>query len=178
MLQPSILEKPALAVIGMEASFLHALSPEGNNLEVIGELWTRFTQQVHRVPNRIGREMYGIIYERPKAKKSHSDELQYIAAVAVTSASDIAEGMVSFEVPAGTFAVFVHRGPIHQIGATMHAIYRDWLPQSGYRHAGTADVEVYDHRFCVAGEESEMEYWIPITDRQTNQATSTFPPKS
>jgi AraC family transcriptional regulator len=64
--------------------------------------------------------------------------------------------------PGGLFAVFVHRGPIHRIAETVGAIYREWLPGSGYEHAGVADVEVYDERFSCDSEDSEMEYWISI----------------
>ena len=58
--------------------------------------------------------------------------------------------------------MFTHRGPITEIGATVGYAYREWLPKSGYEHAGTCDVELYDERFCADGPDSEMEYWIPV----------------
>jgi predicted transcriptional regulator YdeE len=61
--------------------------------------------------------------------------------------------------------VFVHRGPIQNIPATMYDVYRVWLPASPYEHSGIADVEVYDHRFCPDGDESEMDYWISIAPK-------------
>jgi predicted transcriptional regulator YdeE len=44
----------------------------------------------------------------------------------------------------------------------MHEIYRVWLPQSAYRHAQIADVELYDRRFRMDRDDSEMEYWISV----------------
>ena len=33
--------------------------------------------------------------------------------------------------PAGRYAVAVHKGSQDNIGDTVYALYRDWLPQSG-----------------------------------------------
>lgn len=162
MQQPSIVEKPQLKVVGLEASFIHGLSPETTNFKVIPPLWETFCGRSNEVKNRIGQEMFGIIYGRPEAQRSHPDELQYIAAVAVSSIENVPEGMSSRTIPAGTFAVFIHRGPIQRIADTCREIYRVWLPQSGYEHSDIADIEVYDHRFCPDGEDSEMEYWISV----------------
>lgn len=167
MIEPRIVEKPALHVVGLEAPFIHALSPVANNLKVIGGLWDRFLHESRKVRNRVGSEMYGIVYGRPAAERKHRDELQYVASVAVRSIGEIPDGMVARTTPAGTFAVFVHRGPIANIAKTAQEIYRVWLPQSEYKHAGTADVEMYDHRFCIDSEDSEMEWWIPVTPRST-----------
>jgi AraC family transcriptional regulator len=165
MLAPQILDKPALTVIGLQTPFIHALSPDTNNFKVIGPLWDRFIQRAKEVPNRVGDEMYGIIYGQPEKQRSHPHELQYIAAVAVNSTTVIPAGMVSYTVPPGRFAVFVHRGPIAKIAETCREIYRVWLPRSAWDHALTADVELYDRRFCADGDQSEMEYWIPLTPK-------------
>lgn len=162
MQSPQIVEKPPLTVIGLRASFIHALSPDTNNLQVIGPLWERFLHRQSEVPNRIGRATFGIIYARPEAERRHVHELAYIAAAAVSSDGEVPPGMVAYVVPAGRFAVFVHRGPIAKIAETCREIYRQWLPQSDWEHAGMADVELYDERFDCASDRSEMEYWIPL----------------
>jgi AraC family transcriptional regulator len=165
--EPQIIDKPALTVVGMRRAFLHALSPECNTQQVLGQLWCEFPERAGSVPHRSGETMYGIIYGLPEEQRSHPHELQYIAAVPVTQAAGIPEGMVAWTVPAGKFAVFLHRGPIQKIRATVYEIYRVWLPASPYVHAEIADVEVYDERFCVEGQESVMEYWISIAPRAT-----------
>ncbi|MEK6260003.1 MAG: GyrI-like domain-containing protein [Planctomycetota bacterium] len=165
-MQPTcIVEKPELKVIGYEASFIHALSPEATNIQVIGPLWDKLTRQSAHIPNKIGDAMFGIIYGRPETERTHPHELQYIAAVPVSSTAEVPEGMVSWTVPAGTFAVFTHRGPIRNIAGTVSEIYRVWLPQSDYQLTEIADVELYDHRFCPDGADSEMEYWISVTPK-------------
>ena len=165
MQQRQILEKPEITLVGVESSFLHALSPETNNFQVIPPLWEQLDQRAREVEGRIGKAMYGIIYSRPEAERSHPHELQYIAAVQVHAQSAVPEGMVARTIPRGTFAVFFHRGPIQKIGETCYEIYRVWLPQSAWKHAEIADVELYDERFDCGGGESEMEYWISVVPR-------------
>jgi AraC family transcriptional regulator len=167
MLQPQIVEKPELCVIGLEAAFISALSPQASNAEVIGPLWQKFFERAQGVPHRIGQEMYGVIYSRPDSQRAHPHELQYIAGVAVSNAVEPPAGMVARSVPAGTFAVFTHRGPIKGIVHTLHEVYRVWLMQSAYEHAGIADVELYDRRFRPGSEDSEMEYWISVRPRDS-----------
>ncbi len=162
MLKPGIVEKPELKIIGLESPFIHALSPQSNNFKVIPPLWEQFAPLADEVPNRTGSQMYGIIYGRPEAQRKHPEELQYIGAVSVNSSDNGPPGRIFRTSPAGTFAVFLHRGPIHKIADTCREIYRVRLPQSAYVHSEIADVEVYDDRFNPESDESEMEYWISV----------------
>lgn len=164
MIQAEIVEKPSLLVVGREAAFIHALSPDANNLEVIGKLWNKFVHQAREIPHRVGSEMYGIIYALPPSQRSHPDQLQYIAAVAVSGADDLASDLTSRDIPAATYAVATHRGPVAGIGETVGQLYR-WLSESPYQHSGIVDVELYDHRFNPTAEDSVMEYWVSVQPR-------------
>ena len=146
----------------METPFISGLSPDANNFKVIGPLWQRFMAVASRIPNRVGHDMFGVMYWRPEAQRGHPHELQYIARAPVSSTSNVPDGMIAYTVPECTFAVFTHRGRIEKLGETLEQAYRDWLPNSNYRHAGIADVELYDDRFCHGGPDSEMEYWISV----------------
>jgi AraC family transcriptional regulator len=165
MLEPQILEKPAMTIVGLETSFIHALSPETNNFKVIPPLWDAFAKRMGELSGRIGHASYGIIYSRLESERSHPHELQYLAGMEVRPSATVPQGMVSRTIPAGTFAVFLHRGPIQKIGETCHEIYRLWLPRSQWKHAEIADIELYDERFDCEGVASEMEYWISILPR-------------
>ena len=165
LLQPRIVEQPSFTVIGIEASFIHALSPDATNFQVIPQLWSRLNQAAHQVSHRIGTTMYGVIDARPESERKHPHELQYLAAIPVSMVGEIPTGMVARTISAGLFAVFTHRGPIQSIGDTVHQIYRVWLPQSDYVHSEIADVEVYGERFCGDRPDSEMEYWISVAPK-------------
>src|SRR4030095_3164856 len=95
MLEPRIVERPALTFVGLEASFLHGLSKESTAAQFIGPLWGQFGSPAKEVPNRVGPEMYGVIYGRPEEERKHSDELQYIAGVQVSAVGMLPPGMVS-----------------------------------------------------------------------------------
>lgn len=169
MQPPQIVEKPELVVIGCEASFIHALSPDATNFEVIGPLWDKFINRMDQAPNRVGHATYGVIYGKPADERSHRDELQYIAGAPVSSTIDVPQGMVAHSIDPTTFAVVIHRGPISGIGETVCELYREWLPQSAFEHAMIADVERYDERFNCDGRDSEMEYWISVKAKATTK---------
>jgi AraC family transcriptional regulator len=162
MLQPQIVTKSAFNVVGCRRAFISGLSPDANNFIVIPKLWEEFIERMNEITAQAGEESYGIVHARPEAERKHPHEMMYIAGVRVAPGNDAPPGMVLYEVPAGLYAVFTHRGPIANLGKTLAGIYREWLPASGYRHGGTCDVELYDRRFNPTAESSEMETWIPI----------------
>lgn len=64
----------------------------------------------------------------------------------------------------GTYAVFLHKGPYDQLGESFAAIYRQWVPNSGYQLAE-------QHPFCECVDienkekppsEIEVKIYIPI----------------
>lgn len=149
MLNPQIRQLPALKVIGLQIRFNRAGSPQ------IAQLWTRFLQRSSEL-GRAGRHV-GVVLADPQA-----GEMRYLAGVVQWEDTLQPEDMITAEVPAGKYAVFIHRGPVQRLGETMTAIFRDWLPRSGYRHGGGPEVELYDDRFRPDSDDSEMEICVPI----------------
>ncbi len=162
MIEPQIVPMESFYVVGMEARFIGALSPEANNFDVIPPLWDRFINRMGQVEGRSDEATYGLVITRPERERSHPDELLYVAGVAVHGVASLPEGMVCHKVPASTFAVFTHRGPISKLTETVRMAVDVWLPSSGYRWNGL-EVERYDHRFSFESpQESEMETWMGI----------------
>ncbi|MCL7452058.1 MAG: GyrI-like domain-containing protein [Anaerolineae bacterium] len=85
---------------------------------------------------------------------------EYVAGLAVERAGDVPEGMVSWEIPAQTYAVFTCTLPT--IRETMHRIYEEWLPASGYERPEGPEFELYGPAFDPRDPGSEMEVWIPV----------------
>lgn len=163
MIEPQIVDSPALTFIGYDAVFRHALSEETNNFEIIPPLWHRFGGKGDAIPNRIEPDCtWGVIVEDPPTQRSHSDELRYLAGAKVSSETEVPEGMVVRQLPASKYARFTLNGPINRIGKHCEVMYRQWLPASVWEHAGVADLERYDERFCAESEDSVIEYWISI----------------
>ena len=162
MIEPKIVAREAFAVVGMEAPFISSMSPDANNLQVIPPLWDRFVDRIEEIRNRKDESSYGLVFTRPEQERSHPDELLYVAGSRVSDVASLPEGMVSHEVPASTFAVITHRGPIANLPETIRCVMEEWLPRSGYRW-NLLEVERYDHRFSIdSPEESEMETWLGI----------------
>lgn len=82
--------------------------------------------------------------------------------IAVATKKPALEGMETYEVPAGTWAVFPCVGPMPDAMQTLQQrIISEWLPASGYEYAVAPDIEVY-----FPGDQSSPEYrsevWLPI----------------
>ncbi|MBI1313827.1 hypothetical protein GC176_21245 [bacterium] len=163
MQSPQIVEKPELQIAGCEVPFIHALSPDANNHDVIPKVWDRLMDRLPRLVHQSCEPMYGLIFQREQ--RSHEHELWYLAGCAVTADAEIPDGFTVQKIPAGTYAVFTHRGPISGIDETVRYACREWLPQSGYDLADGPDVELYDERFHGDSEDSESEYWLPVMRR-------------
>jgi AraC family transcriptional regulator len=92
----------------------------------------------------------------------------YIMGDVVTSLEQVPEGLVGFEIPTGTYAVFPVR-PKNKFGwgigisAVKGYAYREWLPDSGYEAAGGAvdDFEYHDERSVRKGN-PEIDLYIAI----------------
>jgi AraC family transcriptional regulator len=87
-------------------------------------------------------------------------EFDYIAGFEVSSAEDVAEGMVAFQVPGGKYAVFATTLP--KIGETFQNAYYTWLPEAGYKPTGGPEFELYDERWDAQDPNSEFDLYIPI----------------
>lgn len=158
--EPAIRNEEAFTVVGIGGRFISVLSPEATNDAVIPELWHSFIKKMNEVPNRSDSSTWGVCLSLPDP--STPGEYRYVAGAPVSSVDEIPEGMEAVEIPSATYAVFTHNGRIDAIAQAYRHIHGEWLPASGFRHAGGPELERYDERF-TGGEDSAMEIWIPVT---------------
>ena len=94
------------------------------------------------------------------------DELRGYLACVVTDAL-APEGMVAWDVPAATYAVFDCVGPASvAIGELTHRIMTEWLPSSGYEWASTPNVEIYSGP-RMTGDDYRSQIWLPVEKRRS-----------
>ena len=89
-------------------------------------------------------------------------EFDYVAAMEVERLEDIPEGMVGWEVPAQTYAIFPCTLP------KIREAYDDaqrWLSESPYEHTGGIEFELYDESFNPQDPTSEFYYYMPIREK-------------
>lgn len=152
IMEPRIVEKESFTLIGM-------IYFGENQKGEVGQLWGEFNPRACRIPHRLPGTAYGFCFTDDRANPN----FWYLAGVPVEQIGEIPAEMVAKTVPAQTYAVFTHRGPVSSLGDTYSEAYRNWLPTSGYELAAHFDFELYDERF--EGPEdanSETDVYIPV----------------
>jgi predicted transcriptional regulator YdeE len=72
------------------------------------------------------------------------------------------DGLIKLEIPASTWAVFEVHGPMpHAMKKAWKQIFSEWFPSSGYKLAGTPELEVYDDDDPYKPD-YYSEIWIPV----------------
>lgn len=96
-----------------------------------------------------------------------NSRFSYIIGIEVDDFKEINGECVKMTVPAARYAVF--RTPpadthtfVRNIHMTWGYIYNFWLPQTGFRHTGTHEFEIY----CEESRTFSEEIWIPIEERK------------
>lgn len=157
--QHRIERRDAFHVVGLREHF----TPP--HVEGIPKLWDRAVGRFDEIPNRAGTECYGVCVCPPETGPEAGPAprpFDYIACVRVASLERVPEGLAGTTVPAGTYAVFTHRGPIGGIVATVRKVWGEWIPAAGLRPTGAPEFELYDERFRGEEPDSQVEIWIPV----------------
>lgn len=153
-MEPKIVEMEALTLVGMSCF--------GNNANrEFSRMWELFLPRMETLPNLLqtGRS-FGV--EFYPSEYSSSGMWFYMAAHEVSELSEIPLDMVAKVIPASTYAVFTHTGPIERLPETYQHGYRSWLPASPYEPAAWFDLELYDDRFKPEVPDSEIDVCIPV----------------
>ena len=149
-MQPQLITKPAFTVVGLRIQ-TKPMTPD------IPNLWQQFGPRIDEV-NALAEPhvSYGLM--------DHFDpqrgQLDYMAGVSVTEATDLPSGMSRWQVPANTYAVF--ETPISTINDAFGYIYDTWLPTAGYQQLAAPYFERYDETFNPGDPTSKLAIYIPV----------------
>jgi AraC family transcriptional regulator len=150
--EPTTIHRPAFIAVGM----LQRGTPESIPKDV-PPMWGRLMQRADEIERKVNpREAFGVIGNRDPA----THEFDYLAGFEVADASEVPEGMVSWPVPAQTYAVFPCTLPT--LMDTFRYIYDTWLPGSPHRRADGPELELYGEEFHPAGADSRMYIYVPV----------------
>lgn len=108
-------------------------------------------------------EAFGFAYDDPKT--TSPEEFRFDLAITVPEQVKLSGDIIEKRLPAGRYAVAVHQGSRDNIGDTVYALYRDWLPQSGEELGDLPCIFSYynfDHE--VAETELVTECWLLLRD--------------
>jgi AraC family transcriptional regulator len=162
-LEPQLVDRPQLHLVGLGAKFISVLSPKANNAQVIPALWHRYINRRGEILHPDGFADYGLVECLPKSERSDELEMFYIACAPVKKVEQIPAGMISRSIPPGRWAVFTHRGSLDTLGATMRFIHQEWMPQAKVQRREGPELEYYGPKFNPRSAESELEILLPLT---------------
>jgi AraC family transcriptional regulator len=125
------------------------------------ELWQLFMPRRKEIQNTIDTDLYSMQLYDPSYFTNFSPNATFEkwAALAVSHFNTIPDGMESFILPAGRYAVFQHKG---QSTAIFETIFRIWLPNSEYLLDNRPHFELLGANYKNNDPNSEEEIWIPI----------------
>lgn len=90
-------------------------------------------------------------------------ELRSDAAISLSASDPLPQGMGELLLPAGQYAVTLHRGSYAMLGDTWQSFMGQWLPQSGYRIGPGYSLEVYrNHPGNAAERDLLTELRLPL----------------
>lgn len=166
-MKPNIIQLPALTLVGPEAHFISAMSPDANNLKIIPPLWHRLFTRKAELGQQLDAYMYGACRCLPSSQRTREDELEYLAGINVASSSPVPAGMGKWKIAAATYAQFTHRGPISKLSETINYVHGAWLPRSEFEYVNSGvELERYDDRFNPEAKDSEMDYLITVRPKK------------
>lgn len=149
-MEPRIVTRSAFTVVGMK---VHGK----NESNEIPKMWDALHPRACEIKDRIDdRVAFGVSANMDE----NTGAFDYVAGFQVSSAEELPEGMVRFDVPGGKYAVFATTLP--RLGETFTHAYRTWLPQSGYQPTGGPDFELYTEAFDPQDPNSEFDVYIPV----------------
>lgn len=128
------------------------------------KLWQEFMPRRKEIKNFIPDNLYSVEIYPPGFYDHFSPDAEFLkwAAVEVAGINSLPDGMESFTIPSGLYAVFIHRGPASLGPKTYGFIFRIWLPGSEFLLDNRPHFALMGERYKRDDPDSEEEIWIPV----------------
>jgi AraC family transcriptional regulator len=127
------------------------------------QLWRSFMPFQKEIKNRVSSDLISMQVHDSKIELQNPDvEFEKWAAAEVTDFGHVPEGMETFELQGGLYAVFLHRGPASTGEKTFRYIIEEWLPKSDYVSDIRPHFEIIGIKYKNESIDSEEEIFIPV----------------
>ena len=134
------------------------------------ELWQGFGPRRKEITNNIGPGAYSLqVYEAGSSMSSfnYNTEFEKWAVVEVEDFDSVPDGMDTYTLEGGLYAVFIHKGPVTTFHKTSAFIHTAWFPNSEYVRDERESFEYLDERYLgPMHPDSEEEVWVPIRPKE------------
>lgn len=132
---------------------------KSKNITISSTFWVKFNKDLKKEfkPQSANWVKYAFI-------ERNAENLCYRCAVPMKST--VPSGFEIKEIKAHKYLVFEHIGDMSEIYNTYFTIYKDIIPESGYKleQEDFLHFEKYDYRFKWNSVNSVIEIWVPVTE--------------
>lgn len=156
LLGPRFEQRETLNIVGL-AHHMDESSPE-----VIPQLWGKLMQNYwHEIQPEVADVAYGLCIDLDRG------QCLYLAGREVRALEKLPDALTPFVIPAQSYAVFSVTNGMSGLLPSIHAIFDDWLPNSGVKLTTAAKnrlhfFEQYDERYNAMTGEGVIELWVAI----------------
>jgi AraC family transcriptional regulator len=125
-------------------------------------LWHSFMPRLKEISDRATGNLISMrVYNEPMRPGDLSQTFEKWAAVVVNSFNNVPEGMASYSLQNGLYAMFHYKG-LNTDSKIFKTIYGTWLPSSGYILDDRPHFELLGNKYKNGNPDSEEEICIPI----------------
>jgi AraC family transcriptional regulator len=128
-------------------------------------LWQSFIPKRKEIKDEVGNDLFSMqVYDKGFDFRNFNLDAKFDkwAALEVNHLNELPQGMESYNLPGGLYAVFIHKGPASEGERTFRHIFEVWLPQSGYVIDDRPHFEILGEKYKNNDPASEEEVWIPV----------------
>ena len=143
----------------------------GNKLEMsfadnkTFQLWSSFMPRHREIQNRIGTYKFSLQNYNENFQSDPTIPFVKWALMEVSDYNHIPEGMETYTIKGGSFAVFNYNGPSKNALPIFDYIFKNWLPSSLYELDNREHFEILGENYNPQGN-AEEEIYIPIRLKQ------------
>ena len=133
------------------------------------ELWSSFMPRRWEINHRINSDMLSVqVYDADHDPSTFNADAAFDkwAVVEVSTDDQVPEGMSTFTLPAGSYAVFQYKGLPSEGDKVFGYIFGTWLPPSDYVLDHRPHFEVLGPKYKNNSPDSEEEIWIPVKRKE------------
>lgn len=148
---PRFVDSPELLLAGVAEHYSYETSAN------IPAQWQQFGGWVDAFAGPAGGVAYGVVYNA-----DDEGSFDYLAAVPVKDFSRLTANEARLRLAPQRYAVFGCADHVSQIRPVCHAIWREWLPNSGLKAADAPFFELYPEAFDPLTGTGGFEVWLPV----------------
>jgi AraC family transcriptional regulator len=131
--------------------------------EKIGELWKSFMPRRNEITSNVNNDLISMAVYSPNYFSAFklTNLFQKWATIEVANFNHMPNGMETFVLPGGLYAVFNYKG-LNTDNSIYQYIFETWLPSTAYLLDNRPHFEVLSDSYKNNDPTSEEEIWIPI----------------